>query len=104
MRERELRAADPSYRMFRSVQNRSGKVLKGRASPSLVLGCSQETLRAHIGAQFAEGMTWERYGQWEVDHIIPLSAARSLDHLIELCHYTNLQPLWKRDNIAKGGA
>lgn len=103
-RDRKRRAADPTYRMFRSVQNRSGQVLKGQSSPSQVVGCSQEALGKHLEAQFSDGMTWDRYGQWEVDHIIPLSAARSLDHLIELCHYTNLQPLWKRDNLAKGGA
>lgn len=104
--ERDLRrrAADPTYRMFRSVLNRSGQVLKGRARPSNSVGCSKDTLTRHIEARFSDGMTWDRYGQWEVDHITPLSAARCLEHLIELCHYRNLQPLWKRDNLAKGGA
>lgn len=103
-RDRKCRAADPSYRMYQSVRNRSGQVLKGRHSPSNAIGCAQSVLRQHLEAEFTEGMTWDRYGQWEVDHIIPLSAARSLDHLIKLCHYTNLQPLWRRDNLAKGGA
>ncbi len=103
-RDRRCRAIDPSYRMFRSVQNRSGQILRGEASPSRAVGCSHAALRRHIEARFTDGMTWERYGQWEVDHITPLSAARSLEHLIELCHYSNLQPLWKRDNLAKGGA
>jgi hypothetical protein len=49
-------------------------------------------------------MTWDRYGQWEVDHIVPLSAAGSERELIRLCSYRNLQPLWKRDNQMKGGA
>ncbi|MDN3721503.1 HNH endonuclease signature motif containing protein [Roseibium salinum] len=49
-------------------------------------------------------MTWAKYGQWEVDHIVPLSRARTLAEAIRLCHYTNLQPLWKRENIIKGGA
>lgn len=103
-RDQKRRKADPTYRMLRSVQNRSGQVLKGRASPSQVLGCTHETLKQHLAQRFTEGMTWDRYGQWEVDHITPLSAARSLGHLIELCHYSNLQPLWKRDNQMKGGA
>ncbi len=103
-RDRRCRAVDPSYRMYRSVLNRSGQVLMGRASPSNSVDCSQEDLKQHIEARFTDGMTWDRYGQWEVDHITPLSAARSLEHLIELCHYSNLQPLWKRDNLAKGGA
>ena len=49
-------------------------------------------------------MAWEKYGQWEVDHITPLSAGRTVEDLSRLCHYTNLQPLWKRDNRMKGGA
>ncbi len=103
-RDRQCRANDPSYRMFRSVLNRSGQVLMGRARPSNSVGCSKDTLTRHIEVRFSAGMTWDRYGQWEVDHITPLSAAQSLEHLIKLCHYSNLQPLWKRDNLAKGGA
>ena len=103
-RERLRRVSDPSYRMFRSVQRRSGQVLNGRASPSAALGCSHAKLRKHMAVRFTEGMIWERYGQWEVDHIIPLSAAGSLEQLVLLCHYQNLQPLWKRDNLMKGGA
>ncbi len=103
-RERERAARDPSYRMYRSVHRRSGQSLSGRYSPSEALGCDQATLRHHIGAKFSEGMSWDRYGQWEVDHVVPLSAGRSLDELVALCHYTNLQPLWKRDNIINGGA
>ncbi|EAU45953.1 hypothetical protein R2601_26806 [Salipiger bermudensis HTCC2601] len=49
-------------------------------------------------------MAWPRYGQWEIDHVIPLSAASTVEDLAKLCHYTNLQPLWKRDNQMKGGA
>lgn len=103
-RDRQYRATDPSYRMFRSVQNRSGQVLRGEASPSRAVGCSHAVLKRYIENRFTDGMTWDRYGRWEVDHITPLSAARCLEHLIELCHYSNLQPLWKRDNLAKGGA
>ena len=103
-RERQRRAADPSYRMFRSVQRRSGQVLRGRVSPSFAVGCSHQKLRSYIEALFTEGMNWRRYGQWEVDHIVPLSASNSLEDAVRLCHYSNLQPLWKRDNLIKGGA
>lgn len=103
-RERQKCATDPTYRVYRSVQRRSGQVLKGRSSPSKALGCDQLTLQRHISSRFTEGMTWDRYGQWEVDHIVPLSAAGSERELIRLCSYRNLQPLWKRDNQMKGGA
>lgn len=103
-KQRLKRASDPSFRMYLSVQNRSGQVLKGRASPSEALGSSHTKLKQYIAERFTEGMNWALYGQWEVDHIIPLSAAGSLAELVRLCHYQNLQPLWKRDNLMKGGA
>ena len=37
-----------------------------------------------------------------IDHIIPLSSAKTEDELYKLCHYTNLQPLWAKDNMKKG--
>ena len=48
-------------------------------------------------------MGWDNYGinGWHVDHIIPLSSAKNENEIYELCHYTNLQPLWGTDNIKK---
>lgn len=103
-RDRLKRLTDPSYRMFRSVTNRSGQVLKGRASPTRAVGCTHSRLKDYISAQFTHGMEWANYGQWEVDHVVPLSAARGIEGIVELCHYRNLQPLWKRENQLKGGA
>lgn len=93
---------DPSYRMYRSVQRRSGQCLMGRHSPREALGCPQGVLSNHVAQQFTKGMSWKNYGHWEVDHIRPLSAANDLDELIELCNYRNVQPLWKRANRVKG--
>lgn len=105
-RNRELQrgSRDPSFRMYRNTLRRTGMALGGRASPSYTLGCNHSKLRDHIAAQFRVGMSWDSYRQWEVDHIIPLALARDLDHLIQLCYYTNLQPLWRRENRIKGGA
>lgn len=96
--------ADPSYRMYRNVLRRTGMALRGRASPTAAVGGDHPRLREHIAAQFRPGMSWDHYGQWEVDHIRPLSAARSLGELVEFGHYGNLQPLWRRENLQKGGA
>ncbi len=103
-REHAKGLRDPAYRMYRSVQRRSGQALRGRASPSEALGCDRERLKAHIESRFSEGMNWDAYGCWEVDHIAPLSSASSIGDLARLCHYENLQPLWKRENQMKGGA
>jgi hypothetical protein len=103
-RERLRGFRDPSYRMYRSVLRRTGMALRGRASPADALACDHPELRTHIASRLRDGMTWERYRQWEVDHVTPLSAARSLRELIELCHFSNLQPLWRSENLRKGGA
>jgi hypothetical protein len=47
-------------------------------------------------------MTWENQGKWHIDHIIPLSSAKTEKEMYKLCHYTNLQPLWAFDNLSKG--
>lgn len=67
------------------------------------IGCDYITLVQHIERQFTENMCWENYGirGWHIDHIIPLSSAKSSEELYLLCHYTNLQPLWARDNYSK---
>lgn len=68
-----------------------------------LIGCTVKELRIHLEKQFLPGMHWgnnTNFG-WHVDHIIPLSAAKNSEDLEFLCHYTNLQPLWWRDNIIK---
>ncbi len=66
------------------------------------LGCTWEFLRGYLASKFTDGMSWDNYGDWHVDHIIPLASARTKDELIKLCHYSNLQPLWAFDNLSKG--
>ncbi len=95
---------DPSYRMYRNLQRRTGQALRGLVSPVQVIGCDRLKLKNFMQDRFRKGMCWEKYGQWEVDHIVPLSAASSFHELIALCHFTNLQPLWRQENLRKGGA
>ena len=65
------------------------------------LGCAWPDLKSHLEAKFQPGMTWENYGEWHIDHIIPLASAATADELHRLCHFSNLQPLWAQDNRAK---
>jgi hypothetical protein len=68
-----------------------------------ILGNDWSTVKKYFELLFQPGMSWNNYGDWEIDHIIPLSKAKNEDDVIKLCHYTNLQPLWKLDNRLKGG-
>lgn len=67
-----------------------------------ILGCDYETFKAYFESLFKPGMTWENHGAWHIDHIYPVSKAKDEQHLLQLNHYTNLQPLWADENWAKG--
>lgn len=83
-------------------------VTKGHKSCSAVsdLGCSIEFFKEYMASKFTEGMSWDNYGKygWHIDHIFPLSKVDLSDPIEskKACHYTNLQPLWRKDNISKG--
>jgi hypothetical protein len=66
-----------------------------------MLGASIKLAKAHIERQFTKGMNWSNQGEWHIDHIIPLASANTEEEIIKLCHYTNLQPLWAKDNLEK---
>ena len=66
-----------------------------------IVGCTPEFLKEHLETQFIDGMNWDNRCEWHIDHIIPLSSAKTEDELYKLCHYTNLQPLWAEDNLKK---
>jgi hypothetical protein len=66
-----------------------------------ILGCSYEEFKNHIERQFIKGMNWQNHGEWHFDHIYPVSLAKNEEELIKLNHYTNFQPLWKKDNLEK---
>lgn len=66
-----------------------------------IVGCDPQFLKEHLENQFIDSMGWDNRGEWHIDHIIPLSSAKTEDELYKLCHYTNLQPLWAEDNLKK---
>jgi len=68
-----------------------------------MLGCSIDFLKQYISNKFDKNMSWDNYGLygWHIDHIIPLSSAKNKEELEKLCHYSNLQPLWAKDNLQK---
>jgi hypothetical protein len=78
------------------------KNIKKKNNTFEIVGCSPEFLREYIETKFTEGMNWELLGnKIHIDHIIPLSSAKNEEEIYNLCHYTNLQPLWAEDNLKK---
>ena len=102
---------DDMFRLSHNIKNSIRKCLrmKGYSKTSKtidIIGCSYIELRNHIESKFEDWMTWDNYGKyngefnygWDIDHIIPLSSSRTVEELINLNHYTNLQPLCSKVN------
>jgi hypothetical protein len=99
---------DPSFRLSKVLRARFYEVVihnYRKTKWRKVLGCSVKELKDYLEAKFLRGMSWENHGKWHIDHIVPLSAFDlASDAQVALAfHYTNLQPLWARDNLSKGG-
>lgn len=70
----------------------------------IILGCTFKQFKSYIESKFESWMNWENYGNWngipselntawDIDHIIPLSTAKTEEDVIRLNHHSNLQPL-----------
>jgi hypothetical protein len=100
------RKNDTLFNLKNSVSHRVREFLKVKNISKTnktfeIVGCSPQFLKEHLESQFIDGMTWENRSEWHIDHIIPLSSAKTEDELYMLCHYKNLQPLWAEDNLKK---
>lgn len=105
---RRKRAECPTYRLRSSVSALIYHHLKhgkGGKRTEEVLGYSIAALREHLERQFAKGMTWDNYGDWHVDHILPVASFQfesADDPEFRACWaLTNLRPLWATENIRK---
>ena len=102
-REKIRRNNDPLYKMKLNLRSRIRKTIINKIGNTTdILGCSYEEVRDYISNKFIEGMNWGNYGEWHIDHIKPLALANTEKETYELCHYTNLQPLWAIENLQKG--
>jgi hypothetical protein len=98
---------EPIFLLMRRLRNRLYYALKNTnwkkdTNFSNYIGCDRNTLVKYIESKFKDGMNWQNRNEWHIDHIKPLSLAKSEEELYKLCHYTNLQPLWAKDNLSKG--
>ena len=98
---------NPNERLATALRIRLLQAIKGAVktgSAVKLLGCTVDCARQHIETQFKEGMHWGNYGEWHIDHKTPLSwfDLSIPEELEKACHYSNLQPLWREENISKG--
>jgi hypothetical protein len=105
-RARERFKTDSLYKMSTNLRSRTYKAFKRKcysknSKTQKMLGVDWEVAKQHIEKQFKKGMNWDNYGEWHIDHIIPLASANTEEELKKLCHYSNLQPLWAEDNLSK---
>lgn len=114
-RNLEKRAADmrqwrskPINQLASNIRSRTANALSGthkNAGNLSLLGCSWTELRQYLEAQFLPEWTWKNYGDvWEVDHIKACASfdLTDVEQQKQCFHYSNLRPLGKDDNRAKG--
>jgi len=112
-KERERAKTDIAFRLKTALRKRLYQAIRnGYKTGSAVsdLGCSIEFLKQHLELKFypnpetGEMMSWDNYGKWHIDHIIPLATfdLTDIEQLKKACNYSNLQPLWAKENLSKG--
>ena len=99
--------SDITYKIKHNLKRRMNNAIKGcfkDRSVIKLLGSDLETVKNHLESKFTEGMSWDNYGKWHIDHIIPCASFDLSDiEQQKVCfHYSNLQPLWAEDNLRKG--
>lgn len=104
------RRSSPAVAINASIRSRIHKDLAARglaksSRTQRLLGYSTNDLMDHLEKQFTQGMTWSNFGEWHIDHIIPLSkfniTSADSDEFRAAWSLGNLRPLWAKDNNRK---
>lgn len=108
--ERTRKANDPIYKLINNFRTAIYQVLKENQVQKNghyfdILKYSPENLIEHLEGKFKDGMTWDNYGEWHVDHIKPISSFKITEigdnEFMSCWSLDNLQPLWGEENIRK---
>lgn len=104
--EQKMYANDVEFRLKKCLRSRFYKAMsrdQKLSSTLSIVGCSINVLREHLESQFFDGMSWDNFGEWEVDHVLPCASfdLTDPDQQRQCFHYSNLQPLWRADNRRK---
>ncbi|WP_440679031.1 hypothetical protein [Candidatus Pelagibacter sp. HIMB1517] len=107
-RRKKRLKVDIEYKLTNTLRSRfthwfRRKGEKKNTSIMKLVGCTKTELKKHLESQFKDGMTWDNYGEWHIDHIKPLATFDIKDpvQVAKASHYTNLQPLWAKENLTK---
>jgi hypothetical protein len=101
---------DIIFKLGTQLRNRFNKALKRNQKKGHILnliGCTIGQLKQHLELKFQENMSWSNWGFgencWHIDHIIPCASfdLNLEENQCKCFHYTNLQPLWQKDNLEK---
>jgi hypothetical protein len=104
------RETDINFKLLCNLRTRLNHALKTNIKSKRtlkLLGCNTEFFKKYYQDKFSKGMTWNKVmnGEIQIDHIIPcckFDLSKPSEQTI-CFHYTNLQPMWAKDNIKKGG-
>ena len=98
----------PNERIASIIRSRITSALKygyKSASTEKLIGITFPELKIYLENKFKPGMTWENHGLygWHVDHRLPLSSfdLTNPEEQRKAFHFTNLQPLWAKENLQK---
>ena len=103
---RNLVKTDIMYRIVNSLASRTNFYInknKYNITHLELIGCSYEELKVYLESLFKIGMNFDNYGEWELDHIYPISKfnLNNIDEIKKCFNYKNIQPLWKIENLKK---
>jgi len=106
--KKNRRKNDIEFRLLSNFRTRFGHALKNNSKSDKtinLLGCTIPQLKLYLETKFTKGMSWDNYGihGWHIDHIIPCANFDMVNKKDQKAcfHFTNLQPLWAKDNYCK---
>lgn len=101
---KSIKNRNPHVLAWRSILTNSLKRLGKKKEDETIklLGYSAIQLKEYIESLFTEGMSWDNYGEWHLDHIKPVSSYDCETPVEVVNSLENLQPLWAFDNLSKG--
>ena len=108
--ERNRKARDPLYKLISNFRTAIYTVLKESNVDKYghyfdILQYTPEQLITHLELQFKDTMSWDNYGEWHVDHKLPIThfniSEMGDEEFMRCWSLDNLQPMWGIENIRK---